>query len=413
MKKYCLIGGKLGHSYSAEIHAEFGYVYDLVELTSQELKAFVEASEYDGFNVTIPYKKEIMKYLDVIDPQALEIGAVNTVKYKEGKSYGYNTDFYGMEYVLQSQSISLADKKVVILGSGGTSNTAFALAQAKKAQKIVVVSRNGIDNYENISKHYDAQVIINTTPVGMYPNNGNKIIDITSFTELESVVDAIYNPLLTPLLLDAKKSGKKYASGLAMLVAQAKFAKDIFLEQETDLKEIATIYKKLLLKTVNIVLIGMPSSGKTTIGKELAKEFNKKFVDIDKEIEKAFGKSVSAIFAEDGEKAFRAVESEMLIKFGKEKGQIISTGGGTITGENAYCVLKQNGIIVYLTRDLKKADVYGRPLLEKDALNVLKKLYNERRSLYIGSADIVADNNGEIATTVQFIKEQIYENIGD
>lgn len=413
MKKYCLIGEKLGHSYSAIIHKEFGYSYKIVELQLEQLKTFVEKQEFDGFNVTIPYKKEIIKYLNYVDPVAKQLGTVNTVKYIDGKSYGYNTDIYGMEYVLESKGISLENKKVVILGTGGTSNTAYALAKMKNAKEIVVVSRSGIVNYQNLSSHFDAQVIINTTPVGMYPNNGEKLVDINNFPKLESVFDAIYNPLLTPILFQAKQKGIIYASGLKMLVAQAKIARDIFLGEKLNNEIIEKIYNKLYYDTINIVLIGMPSSGKTTIGKNLAAHLGKKFVDTDFEIEKRASKSVTEVFEQDGEDTFRGIESKVINDFGKEKGQIIATGGGAVKNEKAYFNLKQNGIIIFLTRDMEKAETKGRPLLKENATQALKKIYQERLPLYNKFADIVIDNNGAIEDTISFIKERIYENIGD
>ncbi len=410
MKKYCLIGEKLGHSYSALIHGEFGYRYDLVELTQDELENFAKSGDFDGFNVTIPYKTEIMKYLDEIDDGAKEIGAVNTVKRKAGRLYGYNTDIFGMEYALESKGISLNGKKVVILGSGGTSKTAATLAARKNAREIVVVSRGGENNYENLSRHYDAEVIINTTPVGMYPNNGQIIVDTARFTRLESVFDAVYNPLLTPLLAEAKKRELKYSSGLKMLIAQAKYARDIFVGGKISDEVIEKIYKKLYIDTVNIVLVGMPSSGKTTVGKLIADYFGKKFVDTDAEIEKEAKKSVKEIFAEDGEKVFRQKEADVLAKVGKERGQVIATGGGAVMGENAYYDLKQNGVIVYLTRDLDKAEFSGRPLLEKDGAEAIRKLSEVRRPVYLAFADIIAENNGDISATVEFIREKLYEN---
>jgi shikimate dehydrogenase len=413
MKKYCLIGEKLVHSYSAQIHKEFGYSYQLLELEKDQLKTFVEKREFDGFNITIPYKKEIIKYLNYVDPIAKELGAVNTVKYEMGKSYGYNTDIYGMEYVLESKGICLENKKVIILGTGGTSNTACALAKMKKAKEIIVVSRQGKINYQNLSDHFDAQVIINTTPVGMYPNNGEHLVDLNNFTFLESVFDAIYNPLLTPFLFQAREKKIRYASGLKMLVAQAKFARDIFENDTRCNAIIEKIYKKLYYETINIVLIGMPSSGKTTIGKRLAQIFGKKFVDTDYEIEKTFSKSITEIFEQDGEDAFRAMESKVIRSVGKEKNQVISTGGGSVCGLTAYFDLKQNGIIIFLTRDMEKTKTEGRPLLKENAMDTIKKLYPKRLPIYNKFADIVVDNNGTIEDTVDLIKEKIYENIGD
>lgn len=413
MKQYCLIGEKLIHSYSAIIHKEFGYSYTLREVKREDLETFAKSGEYNGFNVTIPYKKDIIPFLDYIDPIAARVGAVNTVIRVQDKLYGYNTDIDGMDKMLKSKGITLKGKKVVILGSGGTSITAKALAETKRAEQIVVVGRSGENNYQNLYKNYDAQVIINTTPIGTYPNNCERIINISDFKKLESVVDVIYNPLMTDLILQAKARGLKYVSGLKMLVAQAKYARDIFVGEKITDAEIDRIYKKLMTETLNIVLIGMPSSGKSSVGKLLAEKFNKTFVDTDSEIEKMSGKSVQQIFNEDGEPTFRAKEREMLEKFGKERGQIISVGGGAVKADNAYVMLKQNGIIVHLKRDLDKTDITGRPLLQNNSATVLEKLYNERMPIYNAFADIIADNNGNINDTVKFIEEKVYENIGD
>ncbi|NLL56300.1 MAG: hypothetical protein GX242_03700 [Clostridiales bacterium] len=411
MKKYCLIGKKLTHSYSCQIHKEFGYNYDLVEVKEDELKEFVKAKKYNGFNVTIPYKNKIIGCLDYVDDLAKEIDAVNTVKYIDGKSYGYNTDIYGMDYALKSNNISLKGKKVIILGSGGTAKTAKALAKLNLAKEIVIVGRESKVNYNNLHEHYNGQVIINTTPVGMYPNNGQKQVDILNFTHLESVFDAIYNPIMTPLIFDAKKLGIKYASGLKMLVAQAKAAKDIFLGQSAPDLEIEKIYKKLYLDIINIVLIGMPSSGKTTLACQLAKLLNKKFVDTDRQIEKLAGKSISEIFEKDGELYFRQMERGIISRFGKEHSQVIATGGGAVEGHLAYENLKQNGIIIFVKRDLAKTETKGRPLLAKNAAKTIKKLYQKRLPFYNQFADIIVNNDGAIADTLKTIMEKIYENI--
>lgn len=409
--KFCLIGGRLGHSYSALIHSEFGYGYDLVELKPDELEGFCRFGGYDGFNVTIPYKKEIMRYLDIIDSGAQEAGAVNTVVRRGGKLIGYNTDVAGMEYLLKSSGISLNGKKVLILGSGGTSETAKAVCARQNALEIVVVSRNGEDNYQNIFKHYDAEAIINTTPVGMYPENGKTPLDIGPFNNLLYVVDAVYNPLKTALVFDAEERGIKCSSGLKMLIAQAKFSRDLFLGDAAADGEIERIYKKLLSGILNIVFIGMPSSGKTTVGKKLAEKLLKKFVDTDEEIERIFKKSVERIFAENGEAAFRKAEREVIERIGKEKGQVISTGGGAVKAENAYRALKQNGVIVYLIRSPEKTDMSGRPLLKEDG--AYQRLLAEREPVYKKFADITANNDGGIEDIINEITEGLYESIGD
>jgi|AGTN01.2.fsa_nt_gi Shikimate 5-dehydrogenase len=406
--KFCLIGGKLAHSYSALIHREFGYPYELVELKKEELAGFVSRGEYDGFNVTIPYKKDIIPLLSGIDDLAAEAGAVNTVVKRNGGYYGYNTDVPGMAYMLEDGGISLKNKKTLILGTGGTSATALALARREGAREIAVVGRTGENNYGNLYKHYDAEIIVNATPVGMYPENGAKLVDLSPFKNLEGVADAIYNPISTNLIFDARERGIKCRPGLKMLVAQAKYARDLFLGEPAKDEEIKRVYKTVASGTANVVLIGMPSSGKSTVGAELAKRLKKKFIDLDEEIVKEAKKPVPEIFEEDGEPAFRALESKLLEKFCKESGLVIATGGGAIKGENAYRTMKQNGIIVFLKRDGDKANYEGRPLLKNS--RDFDRLYAERLPLYNKFADFSADNDGDISQTVNFIVERFYEN---
>jgi shikimate dehydrogenase len=299
---------------------------------------------------------------------------------------------------------------VLILGTGGTGVMALAYCKTNKAKEIVVVSRDGENNYRNIERHFDSQVIINTTPVGMYPNNGKRVVCLDSFKKVEGVVDVIYNPLMTLLMLDAKRLGVKYQSGLAMLVMQAKLARDLFLENIAPDKEFLRIYNSLVLSVSNIVLIGMPSCGKSSVGHELAKVSDRPFVDSDQIIALREGRSIPQIFAESGENYFRKVEAEVIADLTKEKGQIISVGGGAVMTDGAYESLKQNGIIVYLTRDLSKADTKGRPLLMEDG--ALEKLYRLRSPTYNAFADIIVDNNGNIADTVQKVRSAINENFG-
>ncbi|MFA5449039.1 MAG: shikimate kinase [Clostridia bacterium] len=396
--KFCLIGQKLAHSYSAIIHKEFGYQYELCEMEREDLPAFVRGGSFDGFNVTIPYKTLIMPLLDEIDDAAKRVGAVNTVVVKDKKLYGYNTDVFGLEYLLQSADIQVKNKKVMILGSGGTSKTALAVLKTHGAASTVVVSRSGADNYDNISKHYDSEVIINTTPVGMYPSNLKSPIELAPFTRLEGVMDAIYNPLITRLLFDAKERGLKYSSGLKMLIAQAKEARDLFVGDRAPESEIERIYRKLYNDTINIVLIGMPSSGKSVVGKALAAAMAKRFVDTDEYIQALANKSIPNIFALEGEKHFRNLERVAIEALGKEKGQVIATGGGAITSREAYHALKQNGVLVYLIRDPRNAVSDGRPLLKDEG--AYERLFKEREPYYKKFSDITIENNGEVDQTV-------------
>jgi len=408
MKKYCLIGEKLSHSYSPFIYREFGLDYSLKEIKPEQFASFVVSKEYAGFNVTIPYKKSIIPFLNGIDPVAEAVGAVNTVKHiNKACILGYNTDVAGMDYLIGNTGVKLENKKVLILGTGGTSRTAAYLAKEKKAAKTVIVGRSGADNYNNLSLHYDAEIIINTTPVGMYPGNGQKIINLSPFEKLEGVFDAIYNPLFTDLVLQAKQRKIPSAGGLKMLVSQAIQAFNIFTGVEKSSVFIKEIYNKLYKKIANVILIGMPSCGKTTIGKLLAEKTGKAFTDTDAEIEKAEKMTVAEIFKTKGESYFRSLEKEALEKYGKENGQIISVGGGAVMGENAYAALKQNGIIVRLTRDLEKTDTFGRPLLKK--AGALNELYEKRMPIYKAFADITVDNNGDAEQTVFELRRKLNE----
>ncbi len=399
-EKFALIGKTLKHSYSKKIHGLFNkYDYDLVELNDCQLKEFVNDKKYTGFNVTIPYKKEIIKYLDVVDESAKAIGAVNTVVKKDGKTKGYNTDFFGMIYMLNRADIDLKDKHVLILGSGGTSNTAVAVAKRLNAKSIKVISRNGEFNYQNCYDFIETQVIINTTPVGMYPETDHSPIDIFKFPNLLGVADVIYNPSLTKLLFNAKEKGIKYSNGLPMLVAQAKYAMDLFLDKKFDDHIIETVLKKLQSEVKNIVLIGMPGSGKSTVANNLSALLGMEKIDTDEKIEQKAGKTIPEIFSEDGEEFFRKMETEVIKEVGKLSGKIISTGGGAVKKKENYFYLKQNGLIFYLDRPIEKLDKAGRPL-SKDDLAV-KKLYEERKELYNEFADFTIDNGGSLEDTVK------------
>lgn len=410
-KKFCLIGENLSHSYSSLIHKEFGYSYTLVNLNKNELANFCASREYDGFNVTIPYKKDIIQYLDGLDVSAENTGCVNTVVKRNNKLIGYNTDIFGLAYLADSAGINIQNKKVIILGSGGTAATASVLCKNKNARETIIISRSGENNYKNIERHHDAQIIINASPVGMYPNTGEKIINISPFKQLEGVIDVIYNPLATDLILQAKELGIKNASGLQMLVAQAKKARDIFLSDTADDNIIDIIHRRLQKEIMNIVLIGMPSAGKSTLGLALAKQLNRKLVDTDEEIVKESGKTIPQIFETQGEKVFRELEQSVLEKYGKEKGLVISCGGGAVVNPNAYNNLKQNGVIIHIQRDINKIQSTGRPLL-KDT-EAIQTIYAQRMPIYKKFADIEIDNNGEISDTLKNLTEKLNEYFGN
>ena len=397
-KKFGLIGRTLKHSYSKIIHDKFGeYDYRLYEIEPEQLNSFSKG-DLNGFNVTIPYKKDIMPYLDQIDEFAKSVGAVNTVVKKGGKLYGYNTDFNGMLYMLDMAGINLNDKNVMILGSGGTSNTAIAVAKYCKAKSVVVVSRSGKVNYNNCYDLVDTQIIINTTPVGMYPNVDGAPVDISKFPRLVGVADAIYNPSLTMLTYKAKESGLKYTNGLPMLVAQAKYAMEHFIDNKCDDSIIQKIIDEINLQTLNVVLIGMPSCGKSSIGRAVAEKLNREFIDTDSVIEQRVGKSIPQIFNEHGEEYFRRLETQVIKDVCIESGKVIATGGGVVKKSENEFFIKCNSKVIYIDRNVELLVTDGRPL-SKDK-DTIKRLYNERKDLYNKIADIVVENNGDISCAI-------------
>lgn len=404
-----LLGRKLGHSYSPQIHSYLGdYTYALYEKEPDEIEAFLKHSDVAAMNVTIPYKKEVIPFLDALSPVAKKMGAVNTiVRRADGTLFGHNTDYFGFASMVKRCGLNVSGKKVLVLGSGGASNTAVAVLEELGAS-VIVVSRSGANNYENLHLHADAAVIVNATPVGMYPNTGIRPVNVTQFPHLEGVLDVIYNPARTQLLLDAEKAGIKAENGLWMLVAQAKEAAEYFTGQGIDDERIAAIYRKLSAQMQNIVLIGMPGCGKSTVGKLLSEKLCRTFVDADEEIIRLAGKSIPEIFAEDGEEVFRNWESKALENLGKQSGLIIATGGGCVTKERNYPLLHQNGKIIWLRRDLDKLPTDGRPLSQA---NRLTDLYDIRKPLYKAFADCSVDNNGSAEQTIADILVKLEEAI--
>ena len=382
-----LIGEKLSHSYSRLIHKKFGmYSYDLVELPPDNLKEFVEHGGYDAFNVTIPYKSAIIPYIDKVETLAMQIGAINTVCRLGGKTYGYNTDILGMAYMLKRAGIALGGKHVMIFGSGGTGKTAEMLAKKNGAASITVVSRSGSVNYKNFYELQQTQIIINTTPVGMYPYSDISLADLSKFRNLEAVADVIYNPMRTRLMLQARELNLKYAGGLYMLVAQAKYSMDIFVKNRHPDEIIEQVYKYLLSRIINIVLVGMPGSGKTSIGKAVARRERRRYVDSDAEIVASEGRAITEIFAEKGEEYFRKKEKQTLFLLGSQNGMVISTGGGAVLDRENYYSLKANGRIYYLEREITDLATRGRPL--STGTEALKKLLEQREPLYKAFADV-------------------------
>ncbi len=402
-----LLGRKLGHSYSPQIHNLLGdYSYVLFEKEPEELENFLKTGDFSGLNVTIPYKKEVIPYLSELSPTAQKMGCVNTVlRRSDGTLYGHNTDYFGFTSLVRHAGLSVAGKKVLVLGSGGASNTAVAALKDLGANP-VVISRSGENNYQNLHRHTDAAAIVNTTPVGMYPNTGVSPIDLGLFPHLEGVLDVIYNPARTQLLLDAEKLGIPRENGLWMLVAQAKEAAEVFTGRNISDEVIEKIYHRLSHQMKNIVLIGMPGCGKSTIGTLLAEKLGRTLADADEKIIALAGKSIPEIFAQDGEPAFRDWETKALTELGKQSGLVIATGGGCVTQKRNYPLLHQNGYLVWLERDWSKLPTDGRPLSQA---NDLGKMYTARKPLYEAFADIRVENTGTPEETVQKILDALEE----
>ena len=391
--KFGLLGGKLKHSYSPQIHSFLDtYSYVLFEKQPDELGDFLKNGDFTGLNVTIPYKKSVISYCAELSPRARELGAVNTiVRRADGTLIGHNTDYFGFETMLHSSGLNVAGKKALVLGSGGASNTAVAVLKASGANA-VVISRSGASNYDNLHLHSDAAVIVNSTPVGMYPNVGVSPIDLALFPALEGVLDLIYNPARTQLLLDAESRGLIACNGLEMLVAQAKESAECFSGLPISDDVIPAIHRRLKNQMENIILIGMPGCGKTTVGRLLAEMSSKTFVDADACIVEITRKSIPEIFAEVEESGFRALEMEILTQLGKESGLVIATGGGCVTQAGNYPLLHQNGTLFWLQRDIAELPVDGRPLSQT---NDLTKMYETRKPMYARFADYTIDNNGD------------------
>ena len=403
--EYGLLGEKLGHSFSPQIHRDLaGYDYQLLPTPPEAVEDLFARRAFQGLNVTIPYKRTVMPLCDEIDPRAAAIGAVNTVVNRNGRLTGYNTDIDGFLYMARRAGVDMAGKKVVILGSGGTSRTARAAAGELGAREIVTVSRHGEDNYQNLSRHADAQVLVNTTPVGMYPNWGQSPVSLESFPALEGVLDVVYNPLRTALLLQAEERGLPRSCGLPMLVAQAKRAAELFTGRNIDDSRAEAVLHGLREQLTSIVLIGMPGCGKTTVGRTLAGKLGRTFVDLDEEIVRRAGMSIPEIFAREGEAGFRERESALVREFGERTGLVVSTGGGVVTRRENYIPLKQNGLLLHLRRDPAALPTDGRPLSQATAP---EELWRRRAPLYAAFADGEIDNNGTLAGTLEQIEKEM------
>lgn len=406
MKKYGCIGKKLTHSFSKDIHAKLAdYEYELIELDEEELDKFLNAKEFNAINVTIPYKQTVIPYLDSLSDVAKRISAVNTVVNKNGKLYGYNTDYYGMKALVEKTGIEIKNKKVLILGTGGTRKTANVLMEDMGADEIITVSRSKRENHityeEAVREYLDAQVIINTTPSGMYPDCDSQPIDISAFDKLEGVVDVVYNPLCTNLILKAKEKGIKAQGGLYMLVMQAVVAVEKFLEKEIEKTVADSVFASVLSSKENIVLTGMPGSGKSTVGKLLNID-GFSFVDTDEEIESRCGCSIKELIDNKGEKYFRDLETEVIKDISSKGCQVISTGGGAVLRKENVNALKRNGKIFFINADINRlCPTDNRPL--SDTTEKLKKLYDERINIYKTTADIIVPDMATPGEEAEFI----------
>lgn len=408
MEKYCVIGKKLPHTLSPFLYKDMGFDYGVRELIDEtELKSFVLNNPFSGYNVTIPYKKAIISLLDSVDDTARKVGAVNTVVKKDGKSFGYNTDIEGMRQAFKKAGISIWGKNVLILGTGGTSATAEYLSRLEAAASIVKVSREGVINYNNCYEYNCTDIIINTTPVGMFPFPNESPIELKRFPRLSGVYDAVYNPIKTKLKEEADKLNIPSANGLYMLVAQAKKAAELYLEKALPDTLTEDLFEKTLLNHTNLVLIGMPGSGKTTIGRELARIMNRPFVDIDTEIEKKEGMKIPDLFQLRGETYFRQIESQLLNQFCSNLGYVIATGGGAVLREDNRDSIRRNGYVVWIRGDISNLETEGRPL-SKD-ISSLRKIESDRIHIYADMSDVSVYNNSMDLKIAEEIKE-IYEN---
>ena len=387
-----LLGRKLGHSYSPQIHHELAsYEYKLYEKEPEELESFLKSGTFDGLNVTIPYKKAVMPLLDEISPEAAAIGSVNTIVNRAGKLTGYNTDAFGFTWLLQKSGVDVAGKKALVFGSGGASVTVCHVLKSLGAAPVIVISRSGENNYENLDRHADAQIAVNTTPVGMYPNTGVSPVDLHRLPRLEAALDVVYNPARTEFLLQAEARGLRRANGLLMLAAQAKKSCADFTGEPVDDAKIFSITKALEAQMHNVILIGMPGSGKTTIGTLVAKRLGRTFVDADSALEREAGMPIPEIFRLEGEAGFRRRETAVLAELGRQSGLVLATGGGSVTREENYPLLHQNGEIFCLQRALERLPSAGRPVSQ--ALGA-QTIYAQRKPLYARFADAMIDNNG-------------------
>lgn len=410
--EYGLIGEKLGHSHSPKIHRAFAdYDYTLRELSPEELPAFLEAGDFKGINVTIPYKKAVIPYCSALGEGAQRIGSVNTIVVRpDGTLYGDNTDYYGFLHTASRAGVDFAGRRVLILGSGGTSLTAFRAVEDSGASSVTRVSRSGEVNYENVYELQDTEIIVNTTPVGMFPKNGEKPLELKRFPALKGVVDVVYNPLRTAFLSEAEELNIPAAGGLPMLVAQAKRACELFTGAEISDERLEQVLRSVALEVTNLVLIGMPGSGKSSVGAEAARRLGRDFVDADREIAARAGMEIPEIFRLKGEEYFRQLETQVLADLGKRSGIVIATGGGAVLRRENLPLLRQNGRICRLVRDVSLLPTDGRPL--SSSPERLREMERERLPYYLAAADFTVDNNGPREHTVEAVLKEFEDSGG-
>lgn len=399
MDKYGLIGEKLGHSYSGQIHKMLGrYEYGMYELSPDELGTFLEAGPLRGMNVTMPYKKAVIPYCARLSPTAERLGSVNTMARFQDGWHGFNTDYDGFAYTLRRSGADIQGRKALVFGGGGVTPTVCAVLRDFGAGEVTVISRRGENGYDTLTRHKDARILVNATPVGMFPNNGRSAFSPGAFPKCEAVFDLVYNPARTSVLLEAEGMGAAAENGLAMLVYQAARACEIFTGEKVPESTVENIISSLSDRMENIVLVGMPGCGKTTLGRALARRLGREFFDADEELASAVGLGIPEIFAKGGEELFRKLETEALAKLGKRSGCVIATGGGCVTRQENYDLLHQNGRIIWIRRELEALAVEGRPLSQANSAALL---YEQRREKYAAFADAEIENNGEIDDVVK------------
>lgn len=392
-RRFGLLGRKLGHSWSPQIHTLLcGYEYGLHEVEPEDLASFLATTDLAGMNVTIPYKKDVVPFCTELSDAAKAIGSVNTLVRRPDGWYGDNTDYAGFIAMTEQCGVDVKGRKALVFGTGGASLAVLAALRDLGAEPIVSISRSGPDNYGNLSRHGDGEILVNTTPLGMYPHTGVSPVDLRDFPACKAVLDVVYNPLRTKLLLDAEAMGIPHAGGLTMLVAQARRSAEQFADASIPASRVSETVKELEGQMENIVLIGMPGSGKSAVGKRLAPVIGRPFIDADEVLVQNAGMTIPEIFATEGEEGFRRRETETLAELGKRSGIILATGGGCVTRAENYPLLHQNGRIFWIQRDLLNLPTEGRPLSQQNALS---DLYERRKDLYAAFADhiIVSDEN--------------------